>query len=96
MMRGGSPGRPDGAMPGKLLRAEAGEVLHVRVDNQFSVPTTVHWHGLALRNDMDGVPNLTQLSIPAGTAVDYEFALRAPTGTTHTWGCSAIAGSTVH
>jgi len=50
----------------------------VRVDNQLSVPTTVHWHGLALRNDMDGVPNLTQPSIPAGTAVDYEFALRAP------------------
>lgn len=46
-------------VPGPMLRGSAAEVLRVRVDNQLPQPTAVHWHGLAIRNDMDGVPNLT-------------------------------------
>lgn len=65
-------------VPGPMLRGSAGEVLRLRVDNQLPQPTTVHWHGLAIRNDMDGVPNLTQPEIAAGDAMDYEFALPTP------------------
>ena len=63
---------------GPLLRGTAGEVLRVRVDNRLPQPTAVHWHGLAIRNDMDGVPNLTQPEIAPGAAMDYEFALPRP------------------
>ncbi|NYH78926.1 FtsP/CotA-like multicopper oxidase with cupredoxin domain [Actinopolyspora biskrensis] len=60
-------------MPGPLLRATAGDRVQVRVRNQLPEPTTVHWHGLAIRNDMDGVPEVTQPPIPAGGEFTYEF-----------------------
>ena len=55
----------------------------------------MHWHGVALRNDMDGVPGLTQTPIPAGGGT-YEFTAPDP-GTyfyhPHT-GSSSTAAST--
>ena len=44
------------SVPGPLLRATAGDRLQVVVDNALPDTTSVHWHGVALRNDMDGVP----------------------------------------
>ena len=64
--------------PGPLLRADAGDVLRVEVDNQLPVATSVHWHGIALRNDMDGVPGITQDPITAGGALRYEFTVPDP------------------
>lgn len=65
-------------VPGPLLRARAGDLLRVTVDNQLPVETSVHWHGLALRNDMDGVPHLTQDPIPVGGSFAYEFTAPDP------------------
>ena len=65
-------------VPGPLLRAHAGDLMRITVDNQLPVETSVHWHGLALRNDMDGVPPLTQDPIPAGGSFDYEFTAPDP------------------
>lgn len=67
-----------GSVPGRELRATAGDVLNVQVRNQLPDPTTVHWHGLALRNDMDGVPDVTQKAIPAGSSKTYEFVAPHP------------------
>src|SRR5690606_13535407 len=39
-------------VPGPVLRARAGDLLQVEVDNQLDQETSVHWHGIALRNDM--------------------------------------------
>jgi len=64
--------------PGPLLRVDAGDVLRVDVDNGLPVATSVHWHGLALRNDMDGVPGLTQEPIVAGGRFRYEFTAADP------------------
>lgn len=68
----------DGSLPGPEIRARVGDVLKVRLDNRLPQPTTVHWHGIALRNDMDGVPVLTQSEIPSGGSFDYEFTLPHP------------------
>lgn len=65
----------DDQVPGPLLRARAGDLLRVEVDNQLPVETSVHWHGLALSNDMDGVPGLTQDPIAAGDRFVYEFTV---------------------
>ena len=65
-------------VPGPVLRAEAGSLLRVRVDNALPVETSVHWHGLALRNDMDGVPGLTQEPIAAGGSFLYSFTAPDP------------------
>ncbi|PXY28284.1 multicopper oxidase family protein [Prauserella muralis] len=62
-----------GEVPGKEIRITRGDVLNAELSNKLPQPTTVHWHGLALRNDMDGVPVLTQPEIKAGTSFSYEF-----------------------
>ena len=66
------------SLPGPLLRATAGDLMRVDVDNQLPAATSVHWHGLALRNDMDGVPGITQDPIGAGDAFRYEFTAPDP------------------
>ena len=62
-------------VPGREIRVRKGETLRAQVTNQLPVDTTIHWHGVALRNDMDGVPVLTQAPIPSGERFTYEFAV---------------------
>jgi len=66
------------SVPGPLLRARAGDLLRVRVENALPATTSVHWHGIALPNDMDGVPGVTQAPIGAGTSFTYEFTVPDP------------------
>ena len=66
------------SVPGPLLRVTAGDVLRVEVDNQLPAGTSVHWHGIALRNDMDCVPGMTQDPIPPGGSFRYEFTAPDP------------------
>ena len=66
------------AVPGPLIRATAGDLLRVRVDNQLPAETTVHWHGIALHNAADGVPGLTQQPIAPGASYGYEFVAPDP------------------
>ncbi|MGH9222594.1 MAG: multicopper oxidase family protein [Acidimicrobiales bacterium] len=68
----------NGSVPGPEVRLTAGEVLRARFTNNLPEPTTVHWHGLALRNDMDGVPDLTQALVPPGGTFNYEFTVPDP------------------
>ena len=63
-------------LPGPLLRATAGDLLRVTVENALPTETSVHWHGVALRNDMDGVPGMTQQ--PIGTAQRFLYEFTAP------------------
>ena len=63
----------NGAVPGPTIRVTAGDVIRARVVNQLTAPLTVHWHGIALRNDMDGVPDLTQAPIAPGASFTYQF-----------------------
>ena len=65
-------------IPGPLLRARAGDVFRVTVDNKLPTDTSVHWHGLALRNDMDGVPGMTQSPIRPAASFVYEFTAPDP------------------
>lgn len=65
-------------VPGPVLRAQAGDLVRVVVDNRLETETSVHWHGLALRNDMDGVPGMTQDPIAAGSLFAYEFTAPDP------------------
>ncbi|EFG79699.1 Tat pathway signal sequence domain protein [Mycobacterium parascrofulaceum ATCC BAA-614] len=68
----------NGQMPGPILRGAVGDRLRVQVHNGLPEPTTVHWHGLAVPNDMDGVPRVTQPPIDAGRDFRYEFVLPEP------------------
>ncbi|MCK9913874.1 multicopper oxidase family protein [Microbacteriaceae bacterium K1510] len=67
-----------GAIPAPVIRLGAGDTLKATVHNQLSADTSAHWHGVALRNDMDGVPPITQQPIKAGSRFDYEFITPDP------------------
>ncbi|WP_282007003.1 multicopper oxidase family protein [Propioniciclava sinopodophylli] len=62
----------------ELLRAKAGDLLRVTVDNQLPTETSVHWHGIRLRMAADGVPAVTQPAIAAGQRYTYEFVAPDP------------------
>ena len=66
------------ALPGTPIRASAGDLLRVTVDNQLSADTSVHWHGVRVRNVADGVPGVTQDPIRPGTSYRYEFTVPDP------------------
>ena len=61
-------------IPGPLIRANIGDELAITVTNRLDQPTSVHWHGIALRNDMDGVEPATP-NIPAGQDFTYRFSV---------------------
>jgi FtsP/CotA-like multicopper oxidase with cupredoxin domain len=63
----------NGIVPGPELRLRQGERMRVVVENALDEETTVHWHGLRVPNDMDGVPHLTQKPIAPGETFIYEF-----------------------
>lgn len=66
----------NGQVPGPVLRARQGERLRVEVENRLSEPTTVHWHGLRIPANMDGVPWLSQTPIKPGETFVYDFELK--------------------
>ncbi|MFE7105144.1 multicopper oxidase domain-containing protein [Streptomyces sp. NPDC057575] len=60
-------------LPGKELRVTMGDTLALTLANHLPAETTLHWHGLNVRNDMDGVPDLTQAPIKPGAEFAYRF-----------------------
>jgi FtsP/CotA-like multicopper oxidase with cupredoxin domain len=63
----------DGTVPGPTLQAARGEEVSVRLINELSEPTALHWHGVRLANAMDGTPPLTQAPIAPGESFNYRF-----------------------
>ena len=55
------------------MRLRQGAPARLIVENQLGQDTTVHWHGIRLPNNMDGVPGLTQPPIRPGETFAYEF-----------------------
>ncbi|MCH5677130.1 multicopper oxidase family protein [Streptomyces gilvus] len=66
------------ALPGKEIRVTAGDTLAVTLANHLPEATSLHWHGIALRNDMDGVPGLTERAIEPGADFPYRFTVPHP------------------
>ena len=64
-----------GTVPAKEIRIRKGQLLRAPVTNNLPQETTVHWHGLAVPNAMDGVAVLTQPAIAPGGSFTYEFVV---------------------
>jgi FtsP/CotA-like multicopper oxidase with cupredoxin domain len=65
----------DGAVPGTPIRVRAGQRVRARLVNRLPTHTTVHWHGVALRNDADGVEGVTQAAVAPGEEYSCEFTV---------------------
>jgi FtsP/CotA-like multicopper oxidase with cupredoxin domain len=66
----------NGSVPGPTLRVRQGTEAAVRVRNDGDHENTVHWHGLRVANEYDGVPFETQAPIPVGG--EFTYRLRFP------------------
>ena len=64
------------SLPAPLLRWREGDTVTVRVTNELTEPTSLHWHGLVLPANMDGVPGLSFHGIAPGETFTYRFPLR--------------------
>ena len=75
----------NGQYPGPLIEATVGDTLRVNLTNHLPEGTAIHWHGLEVPNDQDGVPGITQPIIEPGQTYTYEFTLdKAGTTMYHT------------
>ena len=66
----------DGMIPGPLLRFTEGQEVILRVTNNLDEVTSLHWHGLLVPSDMDGVPGFSFDGIAPGETFTYRFTLR--------------------
>jgi FtsP/CotA-like multicopper oxidase with cupredoxin domain len=72
----------NGQSPGPLLHVKEGDDVEIEIENQTTLPHTIHWHGLYQRGTWknDGVPDVTQPAIPPGETFTYRFKAE-PSGT---------------
>jgi len=64
------------SLPGPTLRWQEGDTVDVTVHNRLPVMSAIHWHGLILPSNMDGVPGLSFNGIPPGGSYRYRFTLK--------------------
>lgn len=67
-----------GGVPAPTIRVNAGDTVRATLLNRLPAPTSLHWHGVALRNDMDGVPPITQAAVQPGKEFTYDFIAEHP------------------
>jgi CopA family copper-resistance protein len=66
----------NGSLPGPLLRWKEGDTITLNVANALDEDTSIHWHGILLPANMDGVPGLSFAGIHPGQAYRYRFTVK--------------------
>ncbi|MBS0488616.1 MAG: copper resistance system multicopper oxidase [Proteobacteria bacterium] len=66
----------NGTVPAPLVRLKEGQQVRLSVTNNLDEDTSIHWHGLLLPFEMDGVPGVSFPGIKPGETFNYEFKVR--------------------
>ncbi len=66
----------NGTLPGPLLRFREGDIVTLRVTNRLDIDTSIHWHGVLVPSDQDGVPGLSFRGIGPGETFTYRYRVR--------------------
>ena len=66
----------NGNIPGPVVRLKDGQQATLRVTNHLEESTSIHWHGILLPHDMDGVPGVSFADIKPGTTFTYRFPVK--------------------
>ena len=74
--RVGSAVAVNGSVPGPLVRLREGQEAVIRVDNRLDALTSIHWHGMLVPAEMDGVPGVSFAGIQARSTFTYRFPVR--------------------
>lgn len=67
-----------GKIPAPVIEATVGDILQVTFYNKMNQETSIHWHGVLLPNNQDGVPYLTTKPIAANSSFTYRFKVKHP------------------
>lgn len=65
----------NGSCPGPTIQVQQGDRVRVVFENGLPESTTIHWHGLEVPIEMDGVPYISQKPVPPGGTYTYEFTV---------------------
>jgi uncharacterized cupredoxin-like copper-binding protein len=69
----------NGIVPGPMIRLDVGDKVQVRYTNNLPISSDIHWHGIKVPNDQDGVAPYTQEAVAAnGGTHTYEFQVVEP------------------
>ncbi|WP_061809786.1 multicopper oxidase family protein [Rossellomorea vietnamensis] len=63
----------NGSVPGDQIRIKQGEEVKIKLINTLPDPVTIHWHGITVKNNMDGIPGITQNAVQPGESFVYSF-----------------------
>lgn len=66
----------NGTVPGPLLRLREGQNVRIAVNNRLDEDTSIHWHGLIVPFQMDGVPGISFPGIKARSTFVYDFPIK--------------------
>ena len=66
----------NGLFPGPVLRWREGDTVTLRVTNRLPVQSSIHWHGILLPAEMDGVPGISFPGIASGETFTYRFRVK--------------------
>lgn len=68
----------NGSVPGSQIRVKVGEKVKITLKNELPDPVSIHWHGIPVPNEMDGIPGITQDAVQPGESFTYEFTATHP------------------
>ena len=66
----------NGSTPGPILRWREGDMVTISLTNRLKHATSIHWHGVRVPADMDGVPGLSFAGVPSRETFEYRFPVR--------------------
>ena len=66
----------NGSVPGPTIQVNEGDRVRLIVENRLPELFSMHWHGLEIPNDMDGMPGISQDAIKPGEKFVYEFSVQ--------------------
>jgi FtsP/CotA-like multicopper oxidase with cupredoxin domain len=66
----------NGTVPGPTIQADLGDRVRIVLQNELPEPTTIHFHGMTVPAEMDGVPVISQDAVLPGESFTYEFTVR--------------------
>ena len=73
----------NGTVPGPMIHVTAGDHVRITIINHFPEPTAVHWHGLEVQTENDGVPPLGMKPIEPGQSYTYDYTIHDEDAGTH-------------
>lgn len=74
--KSGSVTSINGSLPGPLVRMREGDTVALRVTNELDEDSSIHWHGLLVPAEMDGVPGVSFSGIRPGETFTYQYTVK--------------------